>query len=60
MKFKLLERCLELRELLQISFDESYFFDKTIFSPRPQHILGLSNSILEKFKKLKEKRLLTK
>jgi hypothetical protein len=57
MKFKLLERCLELRDMIGISFDESYFYDKTTFVSRPLHILGLSNSILDKFKKLKEKRL---
>jgi hypothetical protein len=57
MKFKLLERCLELRDIIGISFDESYFYDKTTFVSRPLHILGLSNSILDKFKKLKEKRL---
>lgn len=57
MKFKLLERCLELRDMIGISFDESYFYDKTTFFSRPLHILGLSNSILDKFKKLKEKRL---
>ena len=57
MKFKLLERCLELRDIIGISFDNSYFYDKTTFVSRPLHILGLSNSILDKFKKLKEKRL---
>lgn len=60
MKFKLLERCLELKDLLGISFDESYFYDKATFATRPLHILGLSSSLLDKFKKLKEKRLLTK
>jgi hypothetical protein len=57
MKLKLLERCLELREMLGLSFDESYFYDKTCFSTRTIHILGLTNSILDKFKNLREKRL---
>jgi hypothetical protein len=31
MKLTMVERCAEVREHLGISFDESYFYDKTTF-----------------------------
>lgn len=57
MRLRLLERCMKIREWLGISFDFSYVFDHSSFNRRAAgHILGVTDSIIEKYKQIAERR----
>lgn len=45
-----------MRQLFGISFETSYYFDKTVFNRRAGNILGLNDKILDKYALLKQKR----
>jgi hypothetical protein len=42
-KKELFLRCLKVRELFNISFESSLYFDKSIFENRAGNILGISD-----------------
>lgn len=46
-KKELILRCLKVRELFNISFESSLYFDKSIFENRAGNIFGISDDVLD-------------
>ena len=56
-KIKVIERSVQVKELLGISFDSSLYFEMACFHQKDYgHILGLSDSLLKKYSQMKNKR----
>ena len=56
LKLRVLDVALKVRETFGISFNESFFYDKSCFNPRMGNILGLSDNLLRKYKKVRDRR----
>jgi hypothetical protein len=56
LKIKIVERCSQVKEIFGVKFNDSYFFDSSHFEKRAGHILGMSDSLLERYKAMKDKK----
>ena len=48
-RYTIIDRSLKIRELFGLSFDQSFYFNRSQIEPRHGNILGLSSQLLDKF-----------
>lgn len=53
----LLERCCQVRTIFKLSFDYSFYFDKSAFEHRFGNIFGMTDAMLDKFKEVLDKKI---